>query len=129
MQMTIKKHQGDLLERLMLSRVKFSDNEHDDTINAMEDPKCQYYEIDETGKKETFSTQSTKTIEALWQKYHTNLDDFDDEVQAITPAEFTKALLDDFIAKSFAKWKWLSDKDHKADKKTVPRKKEITSSV
>ena len=63
--------------------------------------------------KQKFSTQSTKTIEAFWQKYHTKLEDFNDEVQAIT-YEFTKAL-DDLIAKSFAKWKWSSDKDHKAD--------------
>ncbi len=106
----------------MLSRVKFSDNEHD-AINAMEDPESPYYEIDETGKKQTFSTQSTKTIEAFWQKHHTNLEDFDDEVQAITP-ELTKAL-DDFIAKSFAKWKWSSDKDHKADiKKWADRMKQ-----
>ena len=47
MQMTIKKRKNDLLERLMLSRVKFSDNQHD-AIVAMEDPESPYYEIDET---------------------------------------------------------------------------------
>ena len=41
MQMTIKKRKNDLLERLMLSRVKFSDNEHD-ALYAMEDPKSPY---------------------------------------------------------------------------------------
>jgi hypothetical protein len=110
--MTIKKRKGDLLERLKLSRVKLSDDEYD-AIDAVDDPESPYYyEVDETGKKQKFSTQSTKLVKAFWQKYHTNLED-DDEVQAITP-EFTKAL-DDFIAKSFAKWKWSSDKDHKAE--------------
>jgi hypothetical protein len=109
--MTIKKRKGNLLERLKLSRVKFSHDEYD-AIDAVDDPESPYYEVDETEKKQKFSTQSTKTVEAFWQKYHTKFED-DDEVQAITP-EFTKAL-DDFIAKSFAKWKWSSDKDHKAD--------------
>ncbi len=111
MHVTIKKRKGNLLECLKLSRVKFSDNEHD-AINAVDDPNNPYYEIDETGKKQTFSTHSTKTVEAFWQKYHTKLEDDDDEVQGITPG-FTKAL-DDFIAKSFAKWKWSLDEDHKA---------------
>jgi hypothetical protein len=94
------------MEHLKLSRVTFLDD-------AADDPESQYYEINETGKKQKFSTQTTKTIEAFWQKYHTKLDDDYDDVQAITP-EFTKAL-DDFITKSFAKWKWLSNEDHKAD--------------
>jgi hypothetical protein len=89
-----------------------ADNEHD-ALDAMEDPESPYYEINETGTKQKFSTQSTKAIEVFWQKYHTKWEDFNDEVQTITP-EFTKAL-DHFIAKSFARWKWSSDKDHKAD--------------
>ncbi len=109
--MTIKKRKGNLLERLKLNRVKFSDDEYD-AINAVDDPESLYYEVDETGKKQKSSTQSTKTVEEFWQNYHTKLED-DDEVQAITP-EFTNAL-DNFIAKSFTKWKWSSDKDHKAD--------------
>ena len=95
--MTIKKRKGDLLERLKLNRVKFSDDEQD-AIDAKDDPESPFYEIDETvKKKQKVSSQSTKTIEAFWQKYHTKLGD-DDEVQAITP-EFTTAL-DNFIAKS-----------------------------
>ena len=95
--MTIKKRKGNLLECIKLSRVKFLDNEHD-AMDAVDDPKSLYYEIDETvKKKQKVSSQSTKTIEAFWQKYHTKLGD-DDEVQAITP-EFTTAL-DNFIAKS-----------------------------
>ena len=51
--------------------------------------------------------------------------------------EFTTAL-DYVIAKSFVKWKWLSDEDHKAEikewadkmkQKTAPRKRELTSSI
>ena len=79
----------------------------------MDDPESPYYEIDETGKKQKFLAQTTNTIEAHWQKYHTKLKDYDDEVQAIMP-ELTKAL-DNLIATSFAKWNWLLDKDHKAD--------------
>ncbi len=51
--MTIKKRKGDLLERLKLNRVKFSDDE-EDAINAKDDPKNQFYEIDETVKKQKF---------------------------------------------------------------------------
>ncbi len=112
--LTIKKRNGDLLERLKLKRVKFSDDQHD-AIDAADDPGSPYYEINETGKKQKFSTQIAKTIEFFWRKYHTKLENYDDEVQAITP-EFTTSL-DTFIAKSFAKWKWSSDKDHKADTK------------
>jgi hypothetical protein len=74
-------------------------------------------------------------LKLFWQKYHTKLGD-DDEVQAIMP-EFTTAL-DYVIAKSFVKWKWLSDEDHKAEikewadkmkQKTAPRKRELTSSI
>jgi hypothetical protein len=76
------------LGTLKLSRVQFSDNEHD-AMDAVDDPKSSYYEINETVKKQKVSTQSTKMIEAFWQKYHTKLGD-DDEVQAIMP-EFTRA--------------------------------------
>jgi hypothetical protein len=110
--MTIKKRKGDLLERLKLNRVKFSDDE-EDAINAKDDPENQFYEIDEPVKKQKFSTQTTKTIEAFRQKYRTMLEDEDEDVQAITP-EFTAAL-DEFIATSLAKWKWSSDAEHKAN--------------
>jgi hypothetical protein len=65
--LTIKKRKGDLMEHLKLSRVTFSDDEHN-AIDAADDPERQYYEINETGKKQKFSTQTTKTIEAFWQK-------------------------------------------------------------
>jgi hypothetical protein len=110
--MTIKKRKGDLLERLKLNRVKFSDDE-EEAINAKDDTENQFYEIDETVKKQKFSTQTTKTIEAFRQKYRTMLEDEDEDVQAITP-EFTAAL-DEFIATSLAKWKWSSDAEHKAN--------------
>jgi hypothetical protein len=89
--------------------VKFSDDE-EDAINAKDDPENQFYEIDETVKKQKFSTQTTKTIaEAFRQKHHTMLEDEDENVQAITP-EFTTAL-DEFIATSLAKWKWSLDQN------------------
>jgi hypothetical protein len=110
--MTIKKREGDLLERLKLNRVKFSDDE-EDAINAKDDPENQFYKIDETVQKQKFSSQTTKTIEAFQQKNRTMLEDEDEDVQAITP-EFTTAL-DEFIATSLANRKWSSDADHKAN--------------
>jgi hypothetical protein len=110
--MTIKKRKGNLLERLKLNRVNFSDDE-EDAINPKDDPENQFYEIDETVKKQKFSTQTTKTIEAFRRKYRTMLEDEDEDVQAITP-EFTTAL-DEIIATSLAKWKWSSDAEHKAN--------------
>jgi hypothetical protein len=110
--MMIKKRKGNLLEHLKLIRVKFPDNEQD-AIDAKDDPKSQFYEINETVKKRKFSTQTTKTIEAFRQKCHTKLEDDDEEVQAITP-EFTTAL-DEFIWTSLAKWKWSSDAEHEAN--------------
>jgi hypothetical protein len=110
--MTIKKRKGDLLERLKLNRVKFSDDEID-AINAKDDHESQFYEIDEIVKKQKISTQTTKTIEAFRQKYRTKLEDEDEDVQAITP-EFTTAL-DEFISTSLAKWKWSSDAEHESN--------------
>jgi hypothetical protein len=64
------------------------------------------------------------------------LEDEDEDVQAIT-AEFTTAL-DEFIATSLAKWKWLLDAEHKANikewadkmkEKDCSTKKRPTSSV
>jgi ribonuclease BN (tRNA processing enzyme) len=115
--------------------LKFSDDE-EDAINAKDDPENQFYEIDETVKKQKISTQTTKTIEAFRQKYRKKLEDEDEDVQAITP-EFTTAL-DEFILTSLAKWKWSSDAEHKANikewadkmkEKDCSTKKRSTSSV
>jgi hypothetical protein len=48
--MTIKKRKLGLLERIKLSRLKFSDNEHD-AMDAVDDPKSPYCEIDVTFKE------------------------------------------------------------------------------
>jgi hypothetical protein len=109
--MRIKKRKGDLLERLKLNRVKFSDDEHDG-LEANDDPESPFYKIDEVAKKQKVSTLTTKTIDAFRHKYHTMLEN-DDEVQAITP-EFTTAL-DEFITTSLAKWNWSSDEGHMAN--------------
>ena len=54
-------------------------------------------------------TQSTQTIEAFYQKYHavpTGQEDI------VTVNKDFKAQLSQFIAESFEKWNWSSDKDH-----------------
>jgi hypothetical protein len=55
------------------------------------------------------STQSTQTIKAFYQKYHTVPSGQEDIVSV--NKDF-KAQHCQFIAESFKKWNWSSDKDH-----------------
>ncbi len=96
----------------------FEDN--DDDVRTKKKPKGglktaddeedgDYTVLTEDANKMKISTQSTQTIEAFYQKYHavpTGQEDI------ITVNKDFKAQLSQFIAESFEKWNWSSDKDH-----------------
>jgi hypothetical protein len=61
MHVTIKKRKGDLLERLKLSRVKFSDNKHD-ALDAMEDPQVHTMKLMKLERNKSFQLNPPKQL-------------------------------------------------------------------
>jgi hypothetical protein len=109
---TKKRKGGDLLKRLQLDDVLFEDNDEEPKGNLKvdeDDDNADYTVLSKEAKMHKVSTQSTGTIEAFYRKYHAT-PATDDTVIAIDKA--FKTQLATFIAESFKKWKWSSEKDH-----------------
>jgi hypothetical protein len=113
---TKKRKGGDLLKRLQLDDVLFEDDE--DELKSKkgrlkndedDDDDDDYPVISDEAKLQKVSTQSTSTIEAFYRKYHATpvADDTFVTIDKGFREERSK-----FIAESFKKWNWSSDKDH-----------------
>jgi hypothetical protein len=115
---TKKRKDGDLLKRLHLDDVLFED---DDVVPQRKkgrlksddddgDVNNDYIMLTEEAKQQKVSTQSTTTIGAFYHKYHASTATADDTI--VTIDKGFKTELSKFIAESFEKWNWSSEKDH-----------------
>ncbi|KAI2493665.1 hypothetical protein MHU86_20880 [Fragilaria crotonensis] len=114
---TKKRKDGELLKRLHLDDVLFEDDnvvpqrkkgrlKSDDDDGDVDND---YIVLTEEAKQQKVSTQSTTTIGAFYHKYHATAT-ADDTI--VTIDKGFKAELSKFIAESFEKWNWSSEKDH-----------------
>ncbi|KAI2490747.1 hypothetical protein MHU86_23816 [Fragilaria crotonensis] len=112
-----KRKDGELLKRLHLDDVLFEDDnvvpqrkkgrlKSDDDDGDVDND---YIVLTEEAKQQKVSTQSTTTIGAFYHKYHATAT-ADDTI--VTIDKGFKAELSKFIAESFEKWNWSSEKDH-----------------
>ncbi|KAI2501078.1 hypothetical protein MHU86_13369 [Fragilaria crotonensis] len=113
----MKNQDGELLKRLHLDDVLFEDDnvvpqrkkgrlKSDDDDGDVDND---YIVLTEEAKQQKVSTQSTTTIGAFYHKYHATAT-ADDTI--VTIDKGFKAELSKFIAESFEKWNWSSEKDH-----------------